>query len=284
MKGGTSDSTFPVREAFIQAGLLRTYVREAGSGDPVVLIHGLGGPHAWERVLPELAASRRVLVPDLPGFGKSDCPRGGFTVDQFGDYIADLLGALSIQRCVLVGISFGGEIAVACAARHPGRVAGLVLISSTGMGPRRRIATLPLFRDIFRFLLKRWILRSRWATDILSRRAYYDPGSRPPEIVGLFHNELSDVSKRDSWLDAFWNVLIPPEEFGRWLSNLRVPVLLLWGEHDRAVPLMIAREFQSRIRECRLIEVSDCAHALPLEKPEVTCAEIRNFVAALHTP
>jgi pimeloyl-ACP methyl ester carboxylesterase len=178
-----------------------------------------------------------------------------------------------------VGISFGGEIAVACAARHPDRIDALVLISATGMGRRRSLATSALLRNILGFVLKRWVLQSLWMTEMISRRVYYDISRRPPDLAGLFHREMGEVRKREAWLEAFWQTLDPPKEFRRWLKELRIPVLLLWGENDRAVPLKFAREFKSLAADCRLVTVPACAHAMPLEQPEVLCNEVRKFLA-----
>src|ERR1700761_5923921 len=108
----------------VDAGGIKTNYLEAGSGSPVVLIHGSGpGVTAyanWRLVLPVLAERFRVLAPDMAGFGFSERPeKADYGVDLWTDQLVGFLDALGIEQAAVVGNSFGGAIALRLAARHP---------------------------------------------------------------------------------------------------------------------------------------------------------------------
>jgi pimeloyl-ACP methyl ester carboxylesterase len=122
----------------VRTGAFDTNVHLHGSGAPVLLIHGSGpGVSAWANwrlVMPELARSRRVIAPDMVGFGLTDRPAGmRYTMDTWVQQALDLLDALDIERADVVGNSFGGALALALAIRAPQRVRRLVLMGSVGV-------------------------------------------------------------------------------------------------------------------------------------------------------
>ena len=111
-------------------------VAELGSGPPIVLIHGLGGTFRyWLESARHLAEHFRVLMPDVPGFGGSDPAARPFSMDAAGERVLVACEQLGALRPVLVGHSLGGPIAALAAAQAPGRVGGVVLISTTGLSP-----------------------------------------------------------------------------------------------------------------------------------------------------
>ncbi|MEO5671446.1 MAG: alpha/beta fold hydrolase, partial [Ramlibacter sp.] len=117
---------------------VRTNYHDMGSGAPVVLIHGSGpGVSAWANwrlALPELAKQRRVLAPDMAGFGYSDgFANGSYSLDAWVEQALGFLDAMDIERADFVGNSFGGAISLALAIRHPNRVRRLVLMGSAGL-------------------------------------------------------------------------------------------------------------------------------------------------------
>ena len=111
----------------------------AGTGPPLLLLHGLGGSgRYWAGIAPLLAGERTLIAPDLAGFGRSDKPRVDYTRDFHVDSIDGLLAALSAEgRVDIAGHSMGGILAALFAARHPERVASLALIASPF--PRRQL-------------------------------------------------------------------------------------------------------------------------------------------------
>jgi len=122
----------------IRTGSFETNVHDVGSGAPVLLIHGSGpGVSAWANwrlVIPALAKARRVVAPDMVGFGYTDRPAGiEYGMDTWVQQALDLLDALGLEQVDLVGNSFGGALAMALAIRAPQRVRRLVLMGSVGV-------------------------------------------------------------------------------------------------------------------------------------------------------
>lgn len=112
-------------------GLAVHYLDEGAGYRAVVFVHGFPFQSSmWEPQIPvAVGAGRRVVVPDLPGFGRSDVPaeRSAYSIDRYADLVAAMIQHLSLGRVVLVGLAMGGYITLAVARRHPGVLAGLVL-------------------------------------------------------------------------------------------------------------------------------------------------------------
>src|SRR5438270_10067158 len=126
----------------------RVIYRVAGSGPPVVLIHGMvNSSRHWEQVALQLADRYTVIAPDLIGHGDSATPRGDYSIGAHAAVIRDLLAVIGIERATIVGHSLGGGIAMQFFYQFPQRTERLVLISSGGLGhevsPLLRSATLP---------------------------------------------------------------------------------------------------------------------------------------------
>ncbi|GLT23564.1 2,6-dioxo-6-phenylhexa-3-enoate hydrolase [Zoogloea oryzae] len=122
----------------VRTGGFETNVHDVGSGAPVLLIHGSGpGVSAWANwrlVIPALAKDRRVIAPDMVGFGYTDRPAGiQYSMDTWVQQALDLLDTLGLEQVDLVGNSFGGALAMALAIRAPQRVRRLVLMGSVGV-------------------------------------------------------------------------------------------------------------------------------------------------------
>src|SRR5213594_4289414 len=126
----------------------RVIYRIAGSGPPVVLIHGMiNSSRHWEAVALRLAASHTVIAPDLIGHGDSATPRGDYSIGAHAAVIRDVLAAIGIDRASIVGHSLGGGVAMQFFYQFPQRVQRLALVSSGGLGqevsPMLRTAALP---------------------------------------------------------------------------------------------------------------------------------------------
>ncbi|MEN9616083.1 MAG: hypothetical protein RL022_1505, partial [Chloroflexota bacterium] len=111
---------------------------DRGRGEPVILLHGIGGSaDEWSKVIPQLSTRFRVLAPDAPGHGLSPRPIGrtlSYDLEFFTRFVLELLDELDIERISVVGMSGGGAIALNLATAIPDRVDGLVLVSSAGLG------------------------------------------------------------------------------------------------------------------------------------------------------
>jgi pimeloyl-ACP methyl ester carboxylesterase len=257
---------------------IRTHVRRTGKGKTLVLVHGLGGPLMWQRVEPLLSRYFEVVALDLPGFGVSGCPPQESSTQEYANFLQSFLDVEGIRSAIFVCVSYGGQIVVSFAHDHPERIEKLILISSTGISPRSVLLTNTLVWNIIAVFAKWTILRSRRLVCLLGRFSFYDVQRRPAGLCQQFFEQLSLAGHRDALLSAVRNIYAKENTFTDKVSGLKLPTLLLWGTHDRMVPSHCAFEFHHLMPTSRLEIMPECAHSLPLEKPDEVCDAIRTFV------
>ncbi|MFC7328252.1 alpha/beta fold hydrolase [Marinactinospora rubrisoli] len=228
--------------------------RTAGPGPPVVCVHGAGV--SSREFLPFVNALGRrhdVWTVDLPGFGASGGPVRPLGLRALADAVTAWTATAGLQGAVLLGSSFGCQVAVDAAARHPGRFAGLVLV-----GPTVDAAA----RDPIRQAL-RWLRNSpaeRASMALLNLADYRDAG--PRRVIGTFREALRDrVEDR--------------------LPLVRTPALVVRGARDRLVPQEWAEEVTRLLPEGRLAVVPDAGHMVPYRRPDALAELVTGFLAGL---
>lgn len=257
---------------------LRYFV--AGTGPPLMLVHGLGGGAAnWVEVAPRLARRFRVLVPDLPGHGRSTPLRAAPTLDPYADRLASLAEHEGIARMAVAGHSLGALVGLRLAVARPERVRALVLVGSAGI----RSAT----REAERLLTLAGFLRpgraySRYRRRIAGSRSlrylvfgYYgasDPAALSHAAVEGFLVNLGAHSDTKTARRALVRD-DPRLDFER----VRCPSLVLWGARDHQVPIDDAFQFARRLR-APLRVIADCGHLLIGERPDACADAIEDFL------
>ena len=216
------------------------FVSEAGTGPAVVMLHG-GGPGAsgvsnYSRNIDALAAHFRVVVPDMPGYGRS--AKGIDQDDPFGylaDMIRGLLDELGIGTAHLVGNSYGGAAALRLALDTPGRVGKLILMGPGGIGTTRGLPTAGL-KSLLSYYGGDGPSRDKLATFI---RTYlvYDGAAVPDDLIDLRYQASIDPEviadpplRRPSGLRTLWRMDLTRD---RRLKTLATPTLVLWGREDK---------------------------------------------------
>lgn len=250
-----------------------------GEGHPVVFVHGLVGDFThFEHVATRLAArGHRVIGVDLPGCGISHKRRERHDLASYARDVLTLLDELEIPRASLVGHSAGGAIVTEAALRAPSRVSRLGLLSSAGL---RRYFTGASFAA--RALINRWILERTLETlamplldfVLVERNAYTekfirDALDRPVSTTSM---EMARVMA-DLVPD-----LVPPSVLDR-ASELKMPVLLIWGDTDKLVPLESAQILARKLPQGTLRLLPACGHMPMIERPERTARELAAFLA-----
>lgn len=222
--------------------------------------------HGWGRRASDFAAALQglpYLAVELPGFGASPAPAEPIGARGYADAIKPVLDHLS-QKPVLVGHSFGGRVAVALAAQHPNRFAGLVL---TGV-PLVRLSR-PA-KGPFVFRLARWLERrglfSRARMETLRRRF----GSTDYRAAtGVMRQIL---------------VMGVNETYEAELRTVSIPVTLLWGEADSEVPVAVAEAAATILRESgtrvKLTVVKGAGHFVPNESPQALRREVEEMLTS----
>src|SRR5258706_1621008 len=190
----------------LQVGGLKARLSEGGSGVPLVLVHGLGGPRTWQRVLEPLSNRFRMIAVDLPWFGETECPAGSYATGEDAGFVLELLDRIEAPRLVLCGISWGAEVALRDADLNPGRVERLILLCSTGFR-RRPFAAIQPFRKLVSAFLNQLVFPSKTMVDFFSRRSYYNIDSRPMDLCDQFIADLERPGRKAAFSNALLSAM-----------------------------------------------------------------------------
>jgi pimeloyl-ACP methyl ester carboxylesterase len=264
----------------------RVIYRVAGSGPPIVLIHGmLNSSSHWRSVALSLASDYTVIAPDLIGHGDSAAPRGDYSLGAHAASIRDLLATVGIDRATLVGHSLGGGVAMQFFYQFPQRVERLVLISSGGLGhevsPMLRFAALPGMAALLSLTV-----RPRLA-DALSE-AGRRLGQREVragiyvQAVARALRPLENAEARAAFLQTLRAVI---DVHGQRVSATdrlylleSMPTMIVWGERDNTIPLRHGRNAHEAIPHSRFRTLPEAAHFPHLEDPDGLSKVLREFI------
>ncbi len=267
-------------EKFLTIDGVRIRVFELGTGIPLVLVHGLGGPLMWQKVVEPLSKHFRVIVISLPGFGESDGTKRFYTVQEHAEVIKKVLNQLNISKVCLTGVSYGGQVSATFSAMYPECVEKLILICSTGLKKAPLIVSNSFLRSVVSMVVKHVSLKNEKALCKKGERSFYDVKLRPPDLCRRFFEQLSKPGHRDAWLNGVVNSFSGGEEFKRLLGTITAPTLILWGENDKTMPVNLANEFHQLIPHSELYVFPQCGHSVPLEKPEEVCGWVETHCQA----
>lgn len=254
-----------------------------GTGTPLVLLHGVGSSaDGWQPAAPMLAATgSRVLAIDLPGHGESSKQPGDYSLGSLASTVRDLLDALGIERAVLIGHSLGGGVALQFQYQFPSYCAGLVLVSSGGLGADAnlilRLATLPGSGIVLRAALNPKTTKALTAVRSRVHRVTGRTTFISDRALSRIHR-LSAAEGRNSFLATLRSVV---DFSGQRVSALEklylsnaVPVLIIWGEKDAIIPADHGRNAHDLLESSTLVLFEESGH-----EPHRT--EPRRFVDAV---
>lgn len=255
------------------AGAYQMFYRHAGhQGPAVVLLHGIP-THSflWQNLIPELATRTVVLAPDLVGYGQSaPAPVADLTLPRQADHILALLDTLGIRQAHFVGHDLGGGIAQILAVRHPERVLSLALVDPVCF------SNWPIPQ----------VVAMRWPTapefepgpalvQQMLQIGVYHPEVLTPEVVEEFtapysHPQGPEALQRAATaLEHHQTEELVPD-----LGRIRVPVTILWGQHDRFLPAYWGLRLQQAIPRSRFQVLPECGHFGMLDNPALLAREL----------
>ena len=253
---------------FVQAAGVRIHYGEAGTGHPVICLHGTGpGANAWANFRPNagaLAERFRTLLVDLPRFGRSEkvvvkAPR----LDYLSGVIRGLMDGLGIERAHFVGNSMGAQVAIKLAIDTPDRVGRMVLVAPA---PIAHSVFAPMPTETVRMIAEYYGGQgpSPEKMRLLMRSLVYDPASLSDELIRERYEasvdpEVLAVNKAPHWAH---------QSLEHELDRARGPVLLVWGQDDRASPLDHALVMLRKMPQARLHVFARCGHSVQLEYPK----------------
>ena len=228
------------------------YALGPASGPPVVLVHGLGGrSEDWRNLAPYLVrAGYRVYLPDLVGYGQSERPMGfSYSIPDEARFVVAFFDALGLERADLGGWSMGGWIVQRVALDHPGRVRKLMLFDSAGLMAKPRWDTA--------------LFTPKSASELAELDVLLMP--HPPAVPDFIARDVLRVSAQNAWIihRALASMLAGHDVTDNLLPQLRMPVLLVWGESDQIMPLSQGETMHRLIPQSQLAVIPGCGHLAP---------------------
>ncbi|MGD9644380.1 MAG: alpha/beta fold hydrolase [Pirellulales bacterium] len=264
----------------LRAGDVDLAVREQGSGPPILFVHGFPLDHSmWREQLAAdgpLAAGHRLIAPDLRGFGSSAVTPGTVGMEQMADDLSALLDALQVtEPVVFVGLSMGGYVAWRFWQRHASRVRALVLCDT------RAVADTPEAARGRRQLAARVLAEGAApvAEAMLPKLFAPQAATRQPDRVQATEQVIRGTSPEG--IAAALRGMAERPDATPLLATIRVPTLVIVGEHDGISPPAEMRTVADAIAGAEFVEVPDAGHMAPLENPTVVNAAIAAFCAQL---
>ena len=265
-----------MEEKSVQVGPVKTSCWFGGQDShrpPLFLIHGLGGfIEVWKANIGALSLHRRLVIPDLVGFGQSDKPQAPYDFAYFTRFLKGLMDSLGIAKADFVSHSLGGGATLKLAFEFPKRVGRVVLVSSAGLGRKvhllLRLCTLPMIGELLsrpsRHNIARMLYESVYRPEVITdsmietalrmaqlpqtQRAFLKTVRALGNIGGLRRETVKNIVSR--------------------LGEVRCPVLILWGRQDRILPVRHALIAHKHIPVTQIRIFDRCGHNPQLEHPD----------------
>lgn len=264
-----------VQTGFVAVEGGQLYYEVAGSGEPVLLIHGnTGDRRHWDLQFEALATHHTVVRYDLRGFGRSSLPVDTVPYTDFGDAAA-LLDGLGIQRAHVAGWSLGSAIAIDFAMAYPERVLSLIVAGPWIMGYNSPGAQ-EMFRGMGQVATAMAEEGPQAAVQALMNAAFMVSTIRNPEAASRFSAIAEDYS--------FWAFVNPspqrgldPPALGR-TGTIGVPTLIVSGQFDVPACREISTLLDETIPESRLVVMPGTGHMMLMEKPDAFNALVSDFL------
>jgi pimeloyl-ACP methyl ester carboxylesterase len=246
-------------EGHLEADGFRVRYLEAGQGNPVVMLHGLGGL-TLGKVHDELAKKYRVVAFEMPGFGQSPPNSRAQSVKGLAQTMAQAAAKLGVEKYALVGTSFGGRVALWQALQSPQLVDLLVLVAPTAVLPQGY--TMPS-------VAPDQIVGARYASPLLFAHPENAPARPPLDPV--------NVAKEMALVQRIMGASRDTELEGR-LGEVQPLTLVVFGTADKVVPPAMGRIYRERMPNCHYVLVYDAGHEVAEERPEALTNTITDFL------
>ena len=260
---------------------------EYGSGDPIVMLHGFGASaYSWRKIADPLAENHKVILIDLKGFGYSDKPDDDkYSAFDQAEIIAAFIRDQGLQNVTLLGNSYGGGIALFTYLRlmddGDNPVARLILIDSAGYEQKIpsyiAVLRIPIIRHIVTFLTT-----DRFNANFVLKKAYFNDKLITKEMPTNYAAPMKTKGALSAIISAAKYLTDGKViETSKRYKEIEVPTLLIWGEHDKIIPLFIGKRFDKEIPNSELHIFPECGHVPQEEKPDKVVKVIREFMKSI---
>ena len=247
--------------------------RRVGEGPPLVFLHGAGDDsRVWQPQLAALADEFTVIAWDEPGSGRSSDLPAGFGLREYAGCLAGLIDALGLAPVHLLGLSWGGVIAVQTYHDHPHAIRSL-LLADTYAGWKGSLDAEELRTRVAG--VRQLLAAPTGPGDALTPGLF--AGDTPTEYTALLADLAAGVRRNTL---AAQLAIIAEADLREMLPPIAVPTLLIWGERDVRSPLRVARQFEDAIPGATLVVLPECGHLSNLEQPDVFNDAVRRHCRA----
>lgn len=272
-------ATLPLSQARTRVFDTDIFHEEAGQGPPLVLLHGINDSHrTWKTVVPELARSRRVLVPDLPGCGLSGRPDASYSLEWQAKVVVAWLEALGIEQADMAGHSYGGGVAQHMLLVEPKRIRRLALVAAGGLGRavamRLKLASLPLLlelvaRPAFVPIIARALRLFGFLSGEDEQRWYREVNTQPGTGRALART-IRDVVNWRGQTRHFLDRAVEIQQFP--------PIALFWCTKDSIIPHAHALATLTTLKGAQIITFHGCGHFSHQERPHEFVRALTSFL------
>jgi pimeloyl-ACP methyl ester carboxylesterase len=262
----------------------KVHVVEAGPqhASTVVLLHGIGdiGANDWNRLIPELAKSHRVLAFDLPGFGRSSRKNERYTPDAYVRFVKWLVGERGVDSFYLVGHSMGATLAILYASTYPEDVKKLVVADAAGILEHHS-------------LIDFWVSERSLSLKRMSRRSGNVLGWANNLLLEIgdkerLHSCIETKAAREKYLDGSPKKIAGTafilRNFGLAIDSIESPTLIIWGQEDTIAPIRVAKILSNSIQGARLEVIEGVGHIPMVERPVLFNDMVLDFLRAEPQP
>ena len=276
----TSTTVPGARAETLEVAGLKTHLLRAGSGEPVMLLHGLGASsYSWRFAFAELSKRYEVFAPDLPGFGRTDKPRDfDYSIHGLHRWVVALMDRLGLQKARFAGNSMGGVITLWTAMEAGHRVERMALLGTPAY-PENRPKLLwplswPVIGRVYEWALGETTLR------YMARTTFVDQSKVTEELIAEYLAPLKTAAGRRA-VAEFIRRAIPPDFQTRIQSykSLNHPALVLAGDSDKMVDHRGAERLSKDLPRARFVYLERCGHAPQEDAPDRVIPLLRDFFA-----
>lgn len=276
-------------DKFISVQGYNLHYVEAGEGEPILLIPGAFSTYRhWNRVIPYLSEHYKLLCLDYLGVGDSDKPKSGFgyTIEEQADLIVKMIEALQIQEVHILGVSYGGAIALNLAARYPEKVDMIVSIEGNGIKhqnvpykPMKGLLGWPVFGELSVGVIRSGIADKLVAKSVMGKAWEQMSEAEKKEIVEIMAQNNKTAS-RVSWR-LISQTIETSKDFSDQAKTIRSPVLYLYGanSHYHGMAETNAEFLKHYLPNVEIVRFNDGIHDLELQKPKEVADIVLQFLS-----
>lgn len=276
------------RERFLDADGVPVFIREYGEGEPVVLLHGFPQTgRCWHEVATRLAEHHHVIVPDLPGYGRSGRPTA-YDARTLARTLVGAFDAAGLEQVPVVGHDWGGALTYRLALDHPQRVPKIAVINSPfrsldlKRGWHMLFFNLPIVPEVLFGVAGGRII------DLLLDAGAARKDAFTPEARAEYHEAYASLERQRSAF-AYYRTMtrqiiaralpLPGGKPSGEPKRIEQPTLLIWGMKDPVMPPSVLDSIVRDIPQARVEQIHDAGHFVPEERPERVAELLRDYLA-----